>query len=64
MEFLHIVYCLIFVKLSFAINVGIGIYFIYSGWYLKKGNHALSLILTLRQQIIELINWRSQRNKH
>ena len=37
MEFLHIVYCLIFVKLSFAINVGIGIYFIYSGWYLKKG---------------------------
>ena len=49
----------------FTINIGIGIYFVYSRWYLKKKIfHVLSLVLTPRQQFIKLINGRSQINKH
>ena len=39
-----------------TINVGIGIYFTYFCWYLKKIFHMLSLILKLRQQFSKLMN--------
>ena len=59
--------CTLFIllfSLSFVINIGIDIYFVYSRWYLKKDIHALCLILTLRQELNRHINGRSQRNKH
>ena len=40
-----------------AISVGIGTYFVYSHWYLKK-----KMILPLKQQSTGLINGRSQTN--
>ena len=43
-------------SIIFTINIGIGICFVYSRWYLKKIFQVLSLILTLRQQFIKLIN--------
>ena len=60
---------IILLSIFLTISIGIGIYFVYSRWYLKKIFHVLSLILTLRQQFIEcnsieLINGRSQRNKY
>ena len=49
-------------SILFTINVGIGIYFTYFYWYLKKIFHVLSFVLTLKQQFSKLINGRSQTN--
>ena len=42
-------YIVLFSKI-FTINVGIGTYFAYFHWYLKKDVHMLSLVLALRRQ--------------
>ena len=55
-------------SILFKINVGIGTYFVYFYWYLKKKMfQVLSQVLVLKQQLIkfsfiELINGRSQTN--
>ena len=54
--------CTVYIMLFFiilAINTGIGIYFVYSHWYLKKIILMLCLILVQKQQFIEPINERS-----
>ena len=53
---LHIVLFSIFL----TINVGIGSYFLYFHWYLKKMLLLLNLVLALKQQFNELINGKSQ----
>ena len=40
-------------SILFTINVGIGAYFVYFYWYLKKMLLVLSLILALKQQFIK-----------
>ena len=40
-------------SLGFAINIGIGIYFVYFHWYSKKMIFVLCLILIPKKQIIE-----------
>ena len=40
---------IVLILINFAINIGIGAYFVYSHWYLKKMFRVLSLILTLKQ---------------
>ena len=52
------VYILLF-SIILTINIGIATYFVYSCWCLKKIFQVLSLILTLTQQFIELINGRN-----
>ena len=53
---LHIVLFWIF----FTINVGIGSYFLYFHWYLKKMLFVLTLVPALKQQFNELINGKIQ----
>ena len=60
MQFLHTVHCVIFN--NFTINFGIGTYFVYSHWYLKKMLPVLSLVLVLKQPFNELINGKNQTN--
>ena len=43
-------------------NVGIGSYFLYFHWYLKKDVIVLSLVPALKQKFKELINGKSQTN--
>ena len=55
-------------SILFTINVGIGTYFVYFNWYLKKMLFLLSLVPVLKQQFnkcnsIELINGKSQTNR-
>ena len=40
---------IVLILINFAINIGIGAYFVYSHWYLKKMFRVLNLILTLKQ---------------
>ena len=55
--------CIVLFSLIFTINVGIGTYFVYSHWYLKKMLLVLSLVLVLKQRFNKLINGRSQTNR-
>ena len=44
--------CILYIVLlliNFAINIGVGAYFVYSHWYLQKMFRVLNLILTLKQ---------------
>ena len=48
-----------------TISIGIGAYFVYSRWYLKKmllviKNWELKKVLIIKQQSIELINGKNQ----
>ena len=50
-------------SILFTINVGIGTYFVYFNWYLKKMLFVLSLVPVLKQQFNEPINRKSQANR-
>ena len=41
-------------SIIFTINIGIGTYYVYSHWYLKKMMLVFCLIRVLKQQFIEL----------
>ena len=59
-------FCTLYIVLFliiFLINIGIGTYFIYFDWYLKKMLLVLSLVPVLKQQFNKLINGRSQTNR-
>ena len=43
MQFFHTVHCFIFK--FFTINVGIGTYFVYFHWYLKKDDTSIETII-------------------
>ena len=60
--------CVIFSGITLAISIGIGAYFAYYGWYLKKMLLVLTLALAFngiafKQQFNELINGKSQINR-
>ena len=65
--------CVIFDVIALTISIGIGAYFAYSCWYLKKMLLVLSLVpvlngiafsgAALKQQFNELINGKSQTNR-
>ena len=50
-------------SITFTISIGIGSYFLYLHWYLKKMLFMLSLVPTIKQQLNELINGKSQTNR-
>ena len=57
--------CIVLFSILFTINVGIGTYFVYFNWYLKKMLFVLSLVPVLKQQFnkcnsIELVDGKSQ----
>ena len=59
--------CIVLFSILFTINVGIGTYFVYFNWYLKKMLFVLSLVPVLKQQFnkcnsIELVDGKSQTN--
>ena len=55
--------CIVLFSILFTINVGIGTYFVYFNWYLKKMLFVLSLVPVLKQQFNEPINRKSQANR-
>ena len=58
MQFFHSVHVLF--SIFFTINVGIGSFFLYFHWYLKKD---LLFVPGLKQQLKELINGKIQTNR-
>ena len=57
--------CFVLAVIVLTINIGIGAYFVYSRWYLKKillviKNWELKKVLIIKQQSIELINGKNQ----
>ena len=50
-------------SILFTINVGIGTYFFYFHWFLKKVLFVLSLVPAFKQQLNELLNWKIQTNR-
>ena len=61
--FLHNFVVLAIIDLT--ISIGIGVYFVYSRWYLKKDVTRIdvSLVLVLIQQFNKTINGKSQTNR-
>ena len=61
--FLHNFVVLAIIDLT--ISIGIGVYFVYSRWYLKKDVTRIdvSLVLVLIQQFDKTINGKSQTNR-
>ena len=51
--------------IDLTISIGIGVYFVYSRWYLKKDVTRIdvSLVLVLIQQFNKTINGKSQTNR-
>ena len=62
MQFLQAV--IVLFSIIFTMKVGIGTYFFYFYWYLKKLLLGLRFVPILKQQLSELINGEYQRNKH
>ena len=60
MQFLHAAHYFIFN--IFTTNIGIGSYFLYFHWFLKKMLFVLNLVPALKQQFNELITVKSQTN--
>ena len=57
--------CVVLAVIVLTISIGIGAYFVYSRWYLKKmllviKNWELKKVLIIKQQSIELINGKNQ----
>ena len=46
-----------------TISIGVGSYFLHLHWYLKKMLFMLRLVPTIKQQLNELINGKSQTNR-
>ena len=51
--------------IDLTISIGVGVYFVYSRWYLKKDVTRIdvSLVLVLIQQFNKTINGKSQTNR-